>query len=367
MKITVDRNTILAALGHIQSVVERKSTIPILANVVLRVAAGQLQLTGTDMDMEIVEAIPVNVERKGAITLPAHMLHDIVRKLPADAVVEIDAKKGAQVTVRAGRSTFRLGCLPIEDFPTLDTGDMGHTFVMPAADLRAMIDRTRHAISTEETRFFLNGIYLCAHGGALRAVATDGHRLARVDRDLPHGAAGMPGVIMPRKMVSEVRKLIDAVTGDITLSLSGTKIQVTTGAVVVTSKLVDGTFPDCERVIPVGNDKLVEVDPAALADAVARVSIISGEKSKGVKLTLTRGSMVLSTSDPAGGSATEELDCTYSGPALEVGFNSRYLADALGQISGPTVRMELADAAAPTLVRDRGDERALYVLMPMRV
>lgn len=367
MKITIDRNVLQGALSHAQSVVERRASIPILSNVLLRAAGTQLELTATDMDLEIVEAVEVQVWRKGAVTLPAHTLYDIVRKLPADASIEIDASKGAQATIKAGRSTFRLGCLPIEDFPKFETGDMRHQFKLPAADLRGMIDRTRFAISTEETRFYLNGIFLHRCDTGLRAAATDGHRLARVERDAPIGTLDMPGIIVPRKTVGEVRGLLDGITGDVSVAVSDTKIRVAAGSVVITSKLIDGIFPDYERVIPTGNDKVLEINPKALADAVSRVSIVSGDNCRAVKLTLTRGSLVLAASNPDGGSAIEELDVSYGSAPLEVGFNGRYLLDVLGQVAGPVIRFTMADAAAPTIVTDPEDARTLYVLMPMRV
>ncbi|HZH28786.1 MAG TPA: DNA polymerase III subunit beta [Azospirillaceae bacterium] len=376
MKLTIERAALLRALGHVQRVVERRNTIPILSNVLIRAEGEELALTATDMDLEIVESVPAEIARPGATTAPAHTLYDIVRKLPDGSQVELDAGgDGGLLTLRSGRSQFKLGCLPVEDFPQLTGADGGHTFAVSAADLRTLIDRTRFAISTEETRYYLNGIYLHAAksggGGAeipvLRSVATDGHRLARVEMPLPNGASGIPGVIIPRKTVGEIRNLIDEAASAIEVSLSETKIRFTLDGITLTSKLIDGTFPDYERVIPTGNDKVLEVEAKRFAAAVDRVATISTEKSRAVKLTLDRGNLTLSATSPEAGSAQEELEVAYEAAAMEIGFNSRYLLDITQQIEGETASFALADAASPTVVRDVADASALYVLMPMRV
>ncbi|MCW2245282.1 DNA polymerase-3 subunit beta [Azospirillum fermentarium] len=374
MNIIIERAALLRSLSHVQSVVERRNTIPILSNVLLQAKGGELSLSATDQELEIVESVPAAVNRPGSTTAPAHTLYDIVRKLPDGSQVEMDVSTDGHVlTLKAGRSQFKLACLPAADFPQLSGGEMGNSFALPANDLRALIDRTRFAISTEETRYYLNGIFLHAakaHGSAppsLRAVATDGHRLARVEVPLPEGAQGIPGVIIPRKTVAEVRKLIDEAADSIVVGLSETKIRFNIDSIVVTSKLIDGTFPDYERVIPSGNDKILEVDTKAFAAAVDRVATISTEKSRAVKLAVSRGSLTLSATSPEAGSATEELEASYDDTALEIGFNSRYLLDITQQITGDRLSFALADAASPTIVRDMATEAALYVLMPMRV
>ncbi|HWI29206.1 MAG TPA: DNA polymerase III subunit beta [Stellaceae bacterium] len=372
MKLTIERAALLRALGHVQSVVERRNTIPILSNVLLRAENGELALSATDMDLEIVAAVGVQLARKGATTAPAHTLYDIVRKLREGAQVELDAAgdKGA-LTLRSGRSTFTLACLPPEDYPLMAGGDLAHSFTLSAADLKRLIDRTRFAISMEETRYYLNGIFLHAAKSndvpMLRAVATDGHRLARMEVPLPEGAEGMPGVIVPRKTVTELRKLIDEIDQDVQISLSDTKIRFSFGNTLLTSKLIDGTFPDYDRVIPSGNDKVLEVQCKEFAEAVDRVSTISTEKSRAVKLTIERGSLMLSATSPENGTATEEIEVRYNASPLEIGFNSRYLLDITEQIEGEGARFAMADAASPTVVRDSADQSALYVLMPMRV
>lgn len=371
MKLTIERAALLKSLGHVQSVVERRNTIPILSNVKMEAANGKLSLNATDMDLDISEAVAATIAAKGATTAPAHTLYEIVRKLPDGSEVEFDADGEGQMTLRSGRSRFQLSCLPTEDFPVMSGGEYPHTFKLPAAELRTLIDRTKFAISTEETRYYLNGIYLHAakrdRTPVLRAVATDGHRLASVEVPLPKGAASIPGVIVPKKTVTELRKLIEETGDDVEIGLSETKIHFAFDDAQLTSKLIDGTFPDYERVIPTGNDKELVVDRKTFADAVDRVSAISSEKSRAVKLELAQGSLVLSANSPEHGSATEEIEVQYGGGGIEIGFNSRYLLDIMQQISGDNVRLTMADAASPTILADGDDGAAIYVLMPMRV
>ncbi len=371
MKITIERATLLSALGHVQNVVERRNTIPILSNVLLAADGSELSLTATDLDLTIVEGVGADVGQGGATTAAAHTLHDIVRKLPDGAQVELSLADQSRLSVVAGRSTFALPCLPKEDFPVLAEDNLPHSFQIAAEELKRLIDKSRFAISTEETRYYLNGIYLHAAEAEgvpmLRAVATDGHRLAQVECPLPDGAATMPGVIVPRKAVLEVRRLLDAVDDSVEVSLSETRIRFAFGKTVLTTKLIDGTFPDYQRVIPQDNDKFLEVDRKLFAEAVDRVSTISTEKSRSIKLTLEKDKLHLSANSPDAGSADEEIAVSYGGEDLQIGFNSRYLLDIAGQVEGDVSRMDLADAVSPTIIRDISDERALYVLMPMRV
>lgn len=372
MKLTIERAVLLTALSHVQSVVERRNTIPILSNVLLEAEGDRLALTATDLDIAVVEKLPAKVAKAGATTVAAHTFYDIVRKLPEGAEVELTFSAADQrLDLRAGRSSFKLSCLPKEDFPVMAAGELPHSFALPADQLRRLIDKTRFAISTEETRYYLNGIYLHAasSGGVpmLRAVATDGHRLARVEAPLPSGAAGMPGVIVPRKTVNELRKLLEGGSAEARIELGETKIRFAIGDLVLVSKLIDGAFPEYERVIPRDNDKVMEVDSKAFAAAVDRVATISTEKSRAVKLSLKPDGIELSATSPDQGSASEQLTAAYSAAPIEVGYNSRYLLDIAGQIEGENTRFLLADALAPTVVRDPSDDGALYVLMPMRV
>ena len=375
MKFSVDRAVLLKALAHVQSVVERRNTIPILANVMLEARESGLKLTATDMEIAVVEEVPgVTVTRQGTTTAPAATLYEIVRKLPETAKVELDHPGGdAQLTLRAGRFDAKLAVLPKDDFPSMTEGKLPHRFALPAGQLRELIDRTRFAISTEETRYYLNGIYLHATeaGGAkvLRAVATDGHRLARVEEPLPDGASGMPGVIIPRKTVNELRKLAEEVQDEIQVALSDTKIRFTLGPVQLTSKLIDGTFPEYERVIPRGNDKVLRVAKKDFAEAVARVAGISSERSRPVKLSVDRNHLLLSAARAELGQAQEALEgdqVSYDSSPIEIGFQARYLNDITDQIV-EQVEFRFADGSAPTIVTDSAKPEALYVLMPMRV
>ncbi|MCW8086511.1 DNA polymerase III subunit beta [Sabulicella glaciei] len=375
MKFSVERAILLKALAHTQSVVEKRNTIPILANVLLDAREGGLKLTATDMEIAIVEEVPgVQVSRPGRTTAPAATLYEIVRKLPDGATIELDHKGGdAPLALRAGRFQTSLSVLPVEDYPAMTEGALPHGFRLEAARLRGLIDRTRFAISTEETRYYLNGIYLHAAEvegrKVLRAAATDGHRLARVEEDLPEGAGGMPGVIVPRKTVAELRKLAEETRDEIEVRLSETKISFRIGSVVLTSKLIDGTFPDYERVIPKANDKVMEVDTKGFAQAVDRVAAISSERSRPVKLSLGKDYLELTANSAEAGNAREELDgdlVRYDATPLEIGFQARYLADITGQV-GETLVFRFSDGSAPTVVQDKADDGALYVLMPMRV
>lgn len=371
MKLTIDRAALMRSLNHVQSAVERRNTIPILSNVRMQAQDGMLILSTTDMDLEINEAVEAKITTPGATTAPAHTLHDIVRKLADDAKVELTlADSGNIMSVKSGRSVFKLSCLPVADFPEIGGAALPHTFNIPAADLRALIDRTKFAMSTEETRYYLNGIYMheAVQSGVkvLRAVATDGHRLARFEMPLPEGAAGMPGVIIPRKTVGELRKILEEAADSIEISLSESKIRFTFDHIVLTSKLIDGTFPNYEQVIPSGNNKIVEVNPKVFSNAIDRVSTISDGKSRAVKIALNGKTMTLSANSPESGSATEDIEIS-GNDNMEIGFNARYLMDITQQISGDGCRISLADAASPTIIQDTADASALYVLMPLRV
>jgi DNA polymerase-3 subunit beta len=371
MKVTVERAQLLKSLGHVHRVVERRNTIPILGNVLVRAENARLSLKATDLDLEVTETLAAETATGGSTTVPAHMFYDIVRKLPdgAQIVLEADGDR-AVLAIRAGRSRFTLQTLPESDFPDLAAGEMTHSFKLGAADLKRLIDKTQFAISTEETRYYLNGIYLHTAGTnkapTLRAVATDGHRLAQCELPLPAGGSGMPGIIVPRKTVGEVQRLIEDNDAEVTVELSQGKIRFTIGETVLTSKLIDGTFPDYARVIPVANDKELTVDKKEFEQAVDRVSTVSSERGRAVKLSLSNGKLMLSVTNPDSGSATEEIEVEYGSEPLDIGFNSRYLLDIAAQLEGEAAVLKLADPGSPTLIQDRDTKGALYVLMPMR-
>ena len=375
MKATIERATLLRCLSHVQSVVERRNTIPILSNVLIDASdGGSVRVMATDLDLQVVESMSAaSVEQSGAITVSAHLLFDIARKLPEGSQVSLTTSEN-RLEVKAGRSNFKLPTLPRDDFPVIVEGDLPTSFELPARLLAELIDRTRFAISTEETRYYLNGIFLHVTDEdepMLKAAATDGHRLARFTLPRPDGAAGMPDVIVPRKAVGELRKLLEeALDGNVLIDLSASKIRFTfggEGGVVLTSKLIDGTFPDYSRVIPTGNDKLLKVDPKLFFSGVDRVATIATEKTRAVKIGLDQDRVTLSVTSPDNGTAAEELAADYKSESMEIGFNANYLKDILGQIDSDTVELHLADAGAPTLIRQNENSPALYVLMPMRV
>ncbi len=373
MKVTIEKSTLVKALGHVQSVVERRNTIPILANVLIQAEGGAVTLTATDLDIEICESAPADVAASGATTTEAVRLHDIVRKMPDGAQIRLELiPDEGRLQVSAGRSQFALAVLPDEDFPTLAADDLPASFSAPTADLRRLLDKTRFAMSQEETRYYLNGVYLHAltegdGAPSLRAASTDGHRLARLDAPMPAGAEAMPGVIVPRKAVSELARLLDDAEETVEIAVSETKIRFAFGAGRLTSKLIDGTFPDYERVIPKANDNVLRVENKEFAQAVDRVSTVSADRTRSIKLALEADRLRLTVNNPEAGSALEELSVDYSGAPLEIGFNARYLLDVASQIDGETTTFRLADPSSPTIIMDEDDQRALYVLMPLRV
>lgn len=379
MKVTLERAALLKSLGHVHRVVERRNTIPILSNILLHGENQSLLLKATDLDLEVTERLPADVSAAGVTTVPAHVLYDIVRKLPDGAQVSLESHgESGQLQLRSGRSRFNLQSLPDADFPDLTTGDLSHSFKLASGDLKRLIDKTQFAISNEETRYYLNGVYLHTMDVEghlmLRAVATDGHRLARVEVPAPKGALGLPGVIVPRKAVAEIQKLVENLDQDVRIEISPSKARFTFGdpsvhfgQVVLTSKLIDGTFPDYMRVIPSGNDKRLTVDREPFQVAVDRVATISSERGRAVKLTLADAKLILSVTNPDLGSAVEELDVDYDSSPIDIGFNARYLLDITEQLDNDTVLFKLSDPGSPTLLQDRDGAAALYVLMPMRV
>ncbi len=372
MRLVIERGELLRALTHVASVVERRTTIPVLSNLLLRAQHTSVMLKGTDLEREVVESAPGDVRQSGGTTVSANLLHDIVRKLPDGTQVELTVEGDQErLSLTAGRSRFYLPILPAEEFPDLTAGELPHTFDIESRELKRLIEKTRFAISTEETRYYLNGIYLHTaetnDERVLRAVATDGHRLAQVELPIPSGAEGMPGIIVPRKTVHELYRLIEDSDNAVSVALSDSRIQFTCGTVVMTSKLIDGTFPDYSRVIPHGNDKRMVVSKQEFATAVDRVATVSTDRGRAVKLSLDENKLVLSVINPDGGSATEQIAVEYDAEPLEIGFNARYLLDISSQLESDGAQFMLADPASPTTIQDASDENALYVLMPMRV
>ncbi len=372
MKISIERGTLLKAVSQAQSVVERRNTIPILANVLIEADQNSVSFRATDLDIEVVDKAVAQVERAGATTVSAVTLHEIVRKLPDGALVVLsDNGTSGRMTVEAGRSNFSLATLPREDFPVMASSEYTANFTAAAPVLRRLFDKSKFAISTEETRYYLNGVYMhVANGEAgsvLRCVATDGHRLARIDADLPAGAEHMPGVIVPRKTVGELRKLLDDDDMQIAVSVSETKVRFATPEITLTSKVIDGTFPDYTRVIPAGNTRKLEVDASEFARAVDRVATVSSERSRAVKLSLDEDRLVLSVNAPDSGAAEEELAVAYGDDRLEIGFNAKYLLEIASQVDRENAVFLFNSSGDPTLMREGNDTSAVYVVMPMRV
>jgi len=372
MKLSIERATLLRAVSQAQSVVERRNTIPILANVLIEAEGDSVSFRATDLDIEVVDKAPAQVERAGATTVSAVTLHEIVRKLPDGALVSLteDGTAG-RLTIEAGRSSFQLQTLPREDFPVMASTDYAANFTAKAPDLRRLFDKSKFAISTEETRYYLNGVYFHIsegdNGKVLRAVATDGHRLARIDCALPEGAQDMPGVIVPRKTVGELRKLLDDDDAQIAVSVSETKIRFATPEITLTSKVIDGTFPDYTRVIPTGNTRRMEVDAAEFAKAVDLVATVSSERSRAVKMSLDEDRLILSVNAPDSGNAEAELAVAYADEKLEIGFNAKYLLEIASQVDRENAVFMFSTPAEPTLMREGNDDSAIYVVMPMRV
>ncbi|MCJ8140580.1 DNA polymerase III subunit beta [Falsirhodobacter halotolerans] len=372
MKISIERGTLLKAVSQAQSVVERRNTIPILANVLIEAEGDTVSFRATDLDIEVIDRAPAQVERAGSTTVSATLLHEIIRKLPDGSLVNLveDAASG-RLTVMAGRSNFTLTTLPREDFPVMASSEYATNFSAKAQVLRRLFDKAKFAISTEETRYYLNGVYMHVATGeagpALRCVATDGHRLARIDAPLPEGAQGMAGVIVPRKTVNELRKLLDEDDADIAVSVSETKVRFATPSITMTSKVIDGTFPDYTRVIPTQNARRLEVDASDFAKAVDRVATVSSERSRAVKLSLDDDRLVLSVNAPDSGAAEEELAVAYADEKLEIGFNAKYLLEIASQVDRENAVFLFNTSGDPTLMREGNDDSAVYVVMPMRV
>ncbi len=372
MKISMERAALLRAVAQAQSVVERRNTIPILANVLIEAEGETVTFRATDLDIEVLDKAVAQVEKPGGTTVSAVTLHEIVRKLPDGALVSLaeDATAG-RLSVSAGRSHFSLATLPKEDFPVMATSEYGCNFKAKAEVLRRLFDKSKFAISTEETRYYLNGVYMHVSDGdggrVLRCVATDGHRLARIDAELPKDAEDMPGVIVPRKTVGEMRKLLDTDDMDIAVSVSETKVRFATPDITLTSKVIDGTFPDYTRVIPQGNTRMLEVDASEFAKAVDRVATVSSERSRAVKMQLDEDRLILSVNAPDSGAAEEELAVAYADQRLEIGFNAKYLLEIASQVDRENAVFLFNSAGDPTLMREGSDTSAVYVVMPMRV
>ena len=373
MKLALSRDDLVRALGGLNRVVEKRNTIPILSHIHLRAGPDGLHLTATDLDLQARIRVDAEVEQEGALTLPAGVVADYAKRLPDKSRVSLDATGGTgSAVLRAGRSRCTLGTLSPGDFPDLEAGDHEWSWSLPGQDLTRLLAQVEFAISTEETRYYLNGIFLHAlvfDGSVrLRAVATDGHRLGLAEIACPAGAESLSGIIVPRKAVAELKRIGEAAGAEpVGFRASRAKIRVEGAGWTLVSKLIDGTFPDYQRVIPTGNDKIATFDTKALARAIERVATVATERGRAVRLDLADGNLTLAVKDPNAGSALEELDCSYDAPAMGVGLNGRYAGDILSALASDTVELALADPGAPMIWRTPTDPSRLYVLMPMRV
>lgn len=364
---TIERSNLIKSLSKLQSFVEKRNTIPILSNIKIASNQAGLNLTVTDMDLVASEEIEAKIQNEGSITVPANTLYDIVRKLPEGSQIkaELDAES-SRVLVTSGNSKFTLSYLPADEFPVMSEGELSHTFTLKAKEFLNLIDKTKFAMSTEETRYYLNGVYFHNVEEKIVAVATDGHRLAKVEIDAPEGAKNMPGIIVPRKAVNEISKILEN-QEEVTISLSDSKIKFNAGKVELLSKVVDGTFPDYQRVIPDNNTKALKINTSALKEAVDRVSTVAADKTKAIKIALSTNNMSLTSQGVEGTSANETVECDYASDELEAGFNSRYLLEMLNLIEGDDSNFQLETPNAPVIVTDTEDETALFIIMPMRV
>ena len=367
MHFTIQREALLKPLQLVAGVVERRQTLPVLSNVLLVVEGQQLSLTGTDLEVELVGRVALeDAAEPGEITVPARKLMDICKSLPADALIDIRVDE-QKLLVKAGRSRFTLSTLPANDFPTVEEGPGSLTFSLVQSKLRRLIERTSFAMAQQDVRYYLNGMLLEVQTGILRAVATDGHRLAMCSMDAAIEQDGKHQVIVPRKGILELARLLTEQDGEVSIVLGQHHIRATTGEFTFTSKLVDGKFPDYERVLPRGGDKLVVADRQGLREAFSRTAILSNEKYRGIRLQLAAGLLKIQANNPEQEEAEEEIAVEYNGASLEIGFNVSYLLDVLGVMTTEQVRLILSDSNSSALVQEADNDDSAYVVMPMRL
>jgi len=371
MKISIEKNLIYKSLSHVQSIVEKKNTIPILSNILLDTTDSSLVLSATDMDISITEAINCSVIEQGSVTVPAHTLYDIIRKIPDGSEIEFISNDGKKFSIRSGKSRFSLSCLPKKDFPLIEIDKLNCEFSINSNIFLKLIEKTRFAISNEETRYFLNGIYFhkkkINNRDCLSLVATDGHRLAKIDLPYPNGLIDLPGVIIPKKTIYELCKLLTDINEDIIINIDPNKIIFYIGKTTLISKLIDGNFPDYQRVIPKNNNMIVTADRKNFCEAVDRVGIITSEKSRAIKFRLLNNLINMIASDPENGTATEDIIVQYEGEEIEIGFNSKYIFEMINQLDEEKLILEFCDSTSPLIVKESSNNDLIYVLMPMHV
>lgn len=367
--VLIEASLLGAALKEMVKTVERRNTIPILSNVLIRTGPSTLTLVATDLDVELrqqLDLVDPGSNDSFTICVDAHTFADIIRKLAKGAQARLTLEDG-KMLITAGRSKFKLHTLPADDFPEIGVYEWAASFEMDKANLISLISATAFAMSTETTRYYLNGIYVHFTDGQMFGAATDGSRLARFHCEEPEGACEAPGSIVSRKTVGLLDALLEEHGTAVGVDVSRGKIRFKLGAVELTSKLIDGTFPDYTRVIPTMNNKALWFDPKQLSEAVDRIATISREKTKIVRFDLARDLLTLSMASPEAGSATEDLPCEYDAEPMSIGLNSRFVLDVCAQLTGDHVQVLFASPEAPTLWRDGDESRRLYVLMPARV
>ena len=371
MKFTVEKNNLFKSLSHVQSIVEKKNTLPILSNILLEAKDNTLILSATDMDLSIMEKLNCNIIDNGSTTVSAHTLYDIIKKIPESSEIEIISNDGKIMSLRAGKSKFSLGCLPKEDFPIIEIEDLENEINIDSQKFLKLLDKTRFAVSNEETRYFLNGIYFHKiedqKSDILSVVATDGHRLAKFDFNFNSRIDKIPGIIIPKKTVNELYKLLIDFEGSIKINLNSNKIVFFVGKSTLISKLIDGSFPDYKKVIPTNNNNILKINRELFSAAVDRVSTITNDKSPVIKFKLLKNLINMSSVNNENGTATEDISAHYDGKEIEIGFNSKYILEMINNLEDEEIILNFNDSSSPVTALETSNPDLIYVLMPMRV
>ncbi len=371
MKFKILRSNFFKTLSHLQGIVDKKNTLPILANILIEAKNNTLILSSTDMDISIIEKIKCNVTEDGATTINSQILYDIVRKIDDNSEIEIISNNGKLLTLRSNGSRFSLACLPKEDYPIIEQDNSGIDISLESKILFKLIDKTKFAISNEETRYFLNGLYFNItnedNKNIVTIVGTDGHRLAKFSHEIKGKISQLPGVIIPKKTIYELSKLLSEYDNAINISISSNKVIFKVGDIIFISKLIDGSFPDYKRVIPDDNTNILKINREKLLSAVDRVSTIANEKSPVIKFKLLQNILNLNTINNESSTASEDLTINYVGEEIEIGFNSKYIMDIVNNLEDEEISIYLKDNTSPVTAQENSNANLVYVLMPMRV
>ena len=371
MKFKITRSNFFKTLSHLQGIVDKKNSLPILANILIEAKDSNLILSSTDMDISIIEKINCNISEDGATTINAQILYDIVRKIDDNSEIEIISNNGKLLSLRSEGSRFSLASLPKEDYPIIEKDNTGIDIVLNSKILFKLIDKTKFAISNEETRYFLNGLYFNVtnedNKNIVTLVGTDGHRLAKFSHEIEKKIDQVSGVIIPKKTIYELSKLLSEIDTNVKISISSNKIVFTIGDIIFISKLIDGSFPDYKRVIPKDNTNILKINRDNLLSAVDRVSTIANEKSPVIKFKLLQNILNLNTINSESSTASEDLKTIYEGDEIEIGFNSKYIMDIVNNLEDNEITIKLKDNSSPVIAQENSNRNLVYVLMPMRV